>query len=86
MLPNTECGNRRFPLASGQAGTGVTLRQLGRLHYMRKTLAMVGSVAFSSLLGMLGARIGMMTGFMLGMVGTGLGMYAGYRLAARLGF
>ena len=53
---------------------------------MRKTLAIVGSVALSSLLGLLGARIGTMTGFMLGMVGTGLGMYVGRRLAARLGF
>lgn len=52
---------------------------------MRKTLAVVGSVAVSSLLGWLGSQYGLMTGFMLGMVGTGLGMYAGYRLAAYLG-
>ena len=56
-----------------------------RQQSMRKTLALVGSVALSSLLGMAGARIGIMTGFVLGMIGTGLGMYAGYRIAARLG-
>jgi hypothetical protein len=52
---------------------------------MRKTLALVGSVAGSSLLGWVGARYGLMTGFMLGMVGTGLGMYGGSRLARHLG-
>lgn len=46
---------------------------------------MVGSVAVSSLLGWVGSKFGLMTGFVFGMVGTGLGMYAGYRLAARLG-
>jgi len=51
---------------------------------MRKLLSAVGSVIGSTVLGLAGARVGIMTGFMLGMVGTGLGMYAGYRLAARL--
>ncbi len=52
---------------------------------MRKLLAIVGSVIGSTLLGLAGARLGIMTGFMLGMVGTGVGMYAGARLAERLG-
>lgn len=52
---------------------------------MRKLFALVGSVVVSTVLGLVGARIGVMTGFMLGMVGTGLGMYGGYRLAERLG-
>ena len=51
---------------------------------MRKTLSLVGSVAVSSILGWVGSKFGMMTGFMLGTVGTGLGMYAGYKLAERL--
>lgn len=51
---------------------------------MRKTLGLVGSVACSSLLGWIGSRHGLMTGFMLGMVGTGLGLYGGRRLAERL--
>ncbi len=63
----------------------VTLGRSGRLSRMRRTLAMVGSVAGSSLLGWAGSSYGLMTSFMLGMVGTGLGMYAGFRLAARLG-
>ncbi len=63
----------------------VTPGPITRLSRMRKTLAMVGSVAVSSLLGWLGSQYGLMTGFLLGMVGTGLGMYAGYRLAAHLG-
>jgi hypothetical protein len=46
---------------------------------------MVGSVAASSILGWVGSKFGIMTGFMLGMVGTGLGMYAGYKLAEHLG-
>lgn len=62
----------------------VTPNPITRPSSMRKTLAMIGSVALSSLLGWLGSQYGMMTGFMLGMVGTGLGMYAGYRLAAHL--
>lgn len=52
---------------------------------MRKTLALVGSVAVSSLLGWVGGRYGIMTGFLLGTVGMGVGMYAGARLAERLG-
>ncbi|MBC7840699.1 MAG: hypothetical protein H7099_00205 [Gemmatimonadaceae bacterium] len=52
---------------------------------MRKTLSLVGSVAVSSVLGWIGSRFGIMTGFMLGMIGTGIGMYAGYRLAEHLG-
>ena len=51
---------------------------------MRKTLSLVGSVAISSILGWVGAKFGIMTGFMLGTVGSGLGMYAGYKLAERL--
>lgn len=63
----------------------VTRRTVVSQQCMRKTLSLVGSVALSSLFGMAGARIGIMTGFVLGMIGTGLGMYAGYRIAARLG-
>jgi hypothetical protein len=51
---------------------------------MRKTLSVVGSVAVSTVLGWVGAKVGIMTGFMLGTIGGGLGMYAGYRLAAYL--
>jgi dipeptide/tripeptide permease len=51
---------------------------------MKRILTVVGSIAMSSLLGWLGAKVGIMTGFMLGTVGTGIGMYAGYRLAERL--
>ena len=51
---------------------------------MRKTLSLVGSVAVSSVLGWVGSKFGIMTGFMLGTVGTGLGMYVGYKLAERL--
>lgn len=51
---------------------------------MRKTLAVAGSVALSSLLGWAGSRYGIMTGFMLGTVGSGLGLYCGRRLADRL--
>jgi hypothetical protein len=52
---------------------------------MRKLLVIVGSVVVSTPLGMLGARAGVMTGYMLGTIGGGIGMYAGYRLAKRLG-
>lgn len=51
---------------------------------MRKTLSLVGSVAVSSLLGWVGSKFGIMTGFMLGTVGTGIGMYVGFKLAERL--
>jgi hypothetical protein len=70
---------------AGQNTRPVTPGRSGRLSRMRRTLAMVGSVAGSSLLGWAGSSYGLMTSFMLGMVGTGLGMYAGFRLAARLG-
>jgi hypothetical protein len=52
---------------------------------MRKLLVIVGSVVVSTPLGMLGARAGVMTGYMLGTIGGGIGMYAGYRLAKHLG-
>ncbi|MES3033568.1 MAG: hypothetical protein V4813_06175 [Gemmatimonadota bacterium] len=52
---------------------------------MRQTLAVAGSVAFSSLLGWAGSRYGIMTGVFLGSIGTGLGLYCGRRLADRLG-
>ena len=52
---------------------------------MRKLFAATGSVVVSTILGLVGSQIGVMSGFMLGMVGTGVGMYAGYRLAERLG-
>ncbi len=52
---------------------------------MKKLFAIVGSIVVSTLLGLVGARIGIMTGFLFGMVGTGLGMYGGVRLADRLG-
>lgn len=52
---------------------------------MRKLFAGVGSVALSTVFGLAGSQVGIMTGFLLGMVGTGLGMYAGYKLAERLG-
>lgn len=52
---------------------------------MRKIFAGVGSVVLSTLFGLAGSEVGVMTGFMLGMVGTGLGMYAGFKLAERLG-
>jgi hypothetical protein len=51
---------------------------------MRRFLTITGSVVFSTVFGLAGARVGIMTGFMLGMVGTGLGMYAGRKLATRL--
>jgi hypothetical protein len=63
----------------------VTPGRIARPQSMRKTLAVVGSVAVSSLFGWLGSQYGLMTGFMLGMIGTGVGMYAGYRLAEHLG-
>lgn len=62
----------------------MTLAGIGRQPGMRKTLSLAGSVAVSSLLGWLGSKAGIMTGFMLGAIGTGLGMYAGYRLARYL--
>ena len=52
---------------------------------MRKIFAGVGSMVASTVLGLAGSQIGVMTGFMLGMVGTGVGMYAGYKLAEHLG-
>jgi hypothetical protein len=52
---------------------------------MRKLLAITGSVIVSTVFGLAGARVSVMTGFMLGMIGTGVGMYAGTRLAERLG-
>lgn len=51
---------------------------------LRKVLSLTGSVVGSSLLGWVGGKAGLMTGFMLGMVGTGLGIYGGYKLAQRL--
>jgi hypothetical protein len=52
---------------------------------MRKFLILTGSVVVSTVFGMLGARYGIMTGYMLGTVGGGIGMYAGHRLAVRFG-
>jgi hypothetical protein len=51
---------------------------------MRQTLSVAGSVAASSLLGWVGSRYGIMTGFMFAAIGTGLGGYLGRRLADRL--
>jgi hypothetical protein len=51
---------------------------------MRKILSITGSIVVSSLLGWVGSKVGLMTGFMLGTVGTGIGMYAGFKLAERL--
>jgi hypothetical protein len=76
--------SNRPPLASGVGERLVTLAGIGRQPSMRKTLSLAGSVAVSSLLGWLGSKAGIMTGFMLGAIGTGLGMYAGYRLARYL--
>lgn len=64
---------------------GVAPPAAERLLGMRKLFALVGSVVVSTLFGLAGSRVGLMTGFMLGMVGTGVGMYGGARLADRLG-
>ena len=69
--------------------TGITVRKVacaavGRQCDMRKTLSIVGSFVVSTILGWVGAKFGIMTGFMLGTIGGGIGMYAGFRLAAHL--
>ena len=64
---------------------GVATAARSRHLRMRKIFAGVGSMVASTVLGLAGSQIGVMTGFMLGMVGTGLGMYAGYKLAEHLG-
>jgi hypothetical protein len=48
---------------------------------MHRILGIVGMVALSSAGWWLGARVGLMTGFVASAVGAGLGLYLGRRLA-----
>ncbi len=51
---------------------------------MSKVLTLLGASVGGAIGWWLGARLGMMTGFVVSMFGTGAGVYAGRRIAGRL--
>ncbi len=46
---------------------------------MKKLLSLLGATLFGSLGGWMGARVGLMTGFIASMVGTAFGFYVARR-------
>ena len=51
---------------------------------MTKWFGWIGMTVVGTLLGWLGSRWGIFSGFVFGMVGTGLGLYLGRRVGSEL--